>query len=450
MPVLRFPLPIVRAAFCGVLLVALALGVAGRRRVSPAAGQAGSPTPRPAGASPGAASTPSLSGTLAYVSGGDIWLLRAGFPPDRLTGTGDFTAVRWSPGGRFLLAIQAGQTLVLGLDGAARPGLSGAWLPDDSGVAVASPGGGVSLVNPADGAPTPLLPDDPARAFLPVAWSPDGGTLALTRQDLNVKAFPTAQSSWLVDRDGGNLRQLLPAGDTWPVPLGWSPDGRWLAVLAGPPQVCVSCRVDGQALAVVSADGSRITSLGVLARNAWLSWAPDGSALAAALGAGRESYRNKQVLLFHTGASAPAPLAPSDGQVAIEPAFSPDGRTVALTRDAELPGPAFANLDAAHGYPDALLAQRRIWLAPVDGGAARPLTPNLNVAEESPTWAAGGLLLSVRWRVPAGAAAPAGELWLSDTSSGATTLLVPALGAQSTAGGYYGDFGWQHFFSWHP
>jgi Tol biopolymer transport system component len=402
--------------------------------------------------SPTAATAPGLPGRLAYIAGGDVFILHAGTAPQRLTTSGDVAAVRWSPGGGYLLALQDGQVVVLGLDGSVRPGLAGAWLPDDSGVAVPTPGGGVAVVSPATGTAAPLLSDDPGRAFLPVSWSPDGKSLALTRQDLNAKAFPIAQSTWLVDRDGGNLRQLLPAGDTWPVPLGWSPDGRSLTVLEGPSQVCVSCRVDGQQLDVVSADGYHVSPLGVLVHNDWLSWAPDASGLAVAVGEGRETYRNKQVIWFRTADGAIVPLAVESGQVSIEPAVSPDGRTVALVRGPELPGPAFANLDDAHGYPGDLLGARRVWLAPADGGASRQLTPGLDAAEEGPTWvgpASSGLLLTVRWR-RGGDGAPAAALWLTDARSGAAVQLVPSLQAPANDAGYYGDLGWQKVFSWHP
>lgn len=443
-PVLRSGVPWRSALAAGLLLLCLGLVLAARHRVVRVAGQASTPT---------AAAAPVLPGRLAYISNGDVYVLRAGAPAQRLTSSGDVSAVRWSPAGSYLLALQGEQAVALALDGTVRPSAIGAWLPDDSGVAVSTPGGGLAIVSPATGATTPLLGDDATRSFLPVAWSPDGRTLALTRQDLNVKGFPTAQSTWLVDRDGSNLRQLLPAGDTWPVPVGWAPDGRSLAVLEGPPQVCVSCRVDGQQLDVASADTGRLAPLGVLVHSFWLSWAPDGTGLAAAVGAGRETYREKQVVWFRIADSTVVPLAAAAGQVSTAPAVSPDGRSVALVRGPELPGPDFSNLDAAHGYPRDLLSGRRVWLASIDGGAARPLTPGLDTAEESPLWvgaAGSAALLTVRWRVPEGATAPAAALWLTDPSSGAVTQLVPSLQAPPNQAGYYGDLGWQHVFAWHP
>ncbi len=433
-----------RALAAGLVLLCLGLVLAGRHRVVRVAGQASSAT---------ATATLVLPGRLAYITDGDLCLLRSGSPPQRLTNSGDVSAVRWSPGGSYLLILQRGQAVTLGLDGTVHPGLVGAWLPDDSAVAVSTPGGGVAITSPDTGASTPLLDDDPTRALLPVAWSPDGRTLALTRQDLNVKGFPVAQSTWLVDRDGGNLRRLLAAGDTWPVPIGWSPDGRSLAVLEGPSQVCVSCRVDGQQLDVVSADGGRLTPLGVLVHGYWLSWAPDGSGLAAALGASRESYREKQVVWFRVTDGTSVPIAAAVGQVSIAPAVSPDGHTVALVRGPELQGPDFSNLDSAHGYPADLLGARRVWLAPVDGGSTRPLTPGLDEAEESPLWvgvAGSAALLTVRWRMADAATAPSATLWLTDPGSGAATQLVPSLQAPSNEAGYYGDLGWQHVFAWHP
>src|SRR5205814_8735488 len=99
---------------------------------------------------------------------------------------------------------------------------------------------------------TLLIPAAAGVSWLPVAWSPDGSTLALIRRTLDARGVPSDESTWLVQRDGSRLRQLAASGDSWPRPIGWSPDGGWLAVLRGPAENCVSCRVDGQPLTIVS------------------------------------------------------------------------------------------------------------------------------------------------------------------------------------------------------
>src|SRR5439155_9263987 len=115
----------------------------------------------------------------------------------------------------------------------------------------------------------------PNVTFERIAWTADGGALALLRSELDARGIPTPQAAWIVGRDGSGVRELPATGSAWARPLSWSPDGRWLALLLGPSEPCVSCRADGQQLAVTAADGSVTYQVGMLVRGGWLSWAPN-------------------------------------------------------------------------------------------------------------------------------------------------------------------------------
>src|SRR5579883_1053415 len=228
-----------------------------------------------------------LPGSLAYVRTGNVWLA-AGGAARQLSSAGDAQSVRWTPAGRYLVVGTPHGATVLRSDGTPVDIPDGAWAPDDSAVAAASPDGGIALHSPIDGAISVLVPAQAGSRFTPVAWSPDGTQLLLNRDVLGDKELPVAEEVWLVQRDG-TLTLLVAAGAGWPRALGWSPDGRWIDIWQGPAEPCVSCRADGQDAQLVSADGSRSVDIGTVLRPEWLAWSPDGTRLAAVLGDGRET-----------------------------------------------------------------------------------------------------------------------------------------------------------------
>jgi len=138
-------------------------------------------------------------------AGTDLYRVRAGEAPQLLLHASDQITRDWrlSPNGRavsylepVLLAervVHRLQVLELGADGAARP---------------ATP--------PAD-APT-------SEQFAPV-WTPDSGAVTVGRE-----AYPQRRAGAVtVPVDGSMSRPLAPPATGFDAPLGWSPDGRWLA-----------------------------------------------------------------------------------------------------------------------------------------------------------------------------------------------------------------------------
>ncbi len=386
-----------------------------------------------------------LSGTLAYISAGNVWILTSGGAPAQVTSDGAATRVRWTPGGSLLLVEERDLLLTLRPDGTRLPVGRGAWLPDDSALAAPADDGGIALLAP-DGTPQPqLVQGMPRVSLLPVAWSPDGGTLLVNRTETDARGLPAAQSVWLVARSGGETRELLASADTWPEALGWSPDGRWLAVFRGPAMACVSCRVDGQELDAVEVATGRVLSLGTVVRRDGYCFSADGQALIASAGAGRESYRNKQLLRLDLTSGETALLAGGGGTVAIQPACAPRGDGVAFTLGPALAGAAFSGLDSAHGYPQALLSGRRL---KADGVMAAAPPPGF--AQEAPRWAGEDALLFVQWSVGADAEPERTQLWLGDTAGDKAAPVVAALGTSAPPAPYFGDDGLADLFDWHP
>ncbi|HZQ36404.1 MAG TPA: hypothetical protein VFD32_10750 [Dehalococcoidia bacterium] len=387
-----------------------------------------------------------LGGALAYISGGDVWLVVDGAPATQLTHDGGATRIRFTPGGTALLVQERDRLFVLRPDGTPLPLGPGAWLPDDTGVATVD--GDALILRAPDGSLLRTLVAARAQVGLqPVAWSPDGATLAFNRLTVDSRGIPVDQSVWLVGRDGGSLRELIPPADTWPQALGWSPDGRWLAVFRGPAEACVSCRVDGQELDAVAVGDGRALVAGTVVRPDGYCFTADGSALIASAGAGRESYRDKQVIRLDLQSGAVAALAGGGSSVAIQPACAPRGSSVAFTLGPALRGEPFSDLDPAHGYPQALLSGRRLRTGGAAGDAGAPPS---GYAQEAPRWTSPDTLLYVQWAVGSDAEPTDASLWLESSDGSAAREIVPALGTTAPPAPYFGDDGFADLFDWHP
>jgi TolB protein len=163
------------------------------------------------------AATPSLPTQVAYVRGGDIYVSK-GPAETRLTRGGSHARPRWSPDGRQIAYLTAGQLWVMRADGSGqrrlttRAAAGPSWSPDGKSIAFASlscsGGPGVFRISATNTGATPevlfprdcrseALPPEPAptasRAGLSlnerlrtddaVAWSPDGTQMAFRGGD---------------------------------------------------------------------------------------------------------------------------------------------------------------------------------------------------------------------------------------------------------------------------
>lgn len=152
-----------------------------------------------------------------------------------------------------------------------------------------------------------------------LAWSPDGSEIALTFATFRDDGS-TSSEIRLLPASGGASRLLVTDG----AGAAWSPDGRWLAFQSGRDRFGRTC----------FHDCNPSPEIYVIAR--------DGSGLRR---------------ITHNPAY--------DG----EPAWSPDGASIAFTSDRSQP--------RSHAY--------EIYVMPADGGSARRLTRNA-VWDRSPDW----------------------------------------------------------------
>jgi len=181
-----------------------------------------------------------VGGKLAFAQDGQVWLgsegvktVPAAIPAlpagARVRLTADGARVAWSDGTHLWVTpnsdeeprLLAADTQVLDF----------AWSPDGRQLThvIAAENNSPELwVADVDGDEAPvLLVRGQAETFSMPSWSPDGRTLAFSRTPLGA-ATASASDIWLVNADGGDLRQLL-RNDLEESSPAWSPDGHYLA-----------------------------------------------------------------------------------------------------------------------------------------------------------------------------------------------------------------------------
>lgn len=140
-------------------------------------------------------------------------------------------------------------------------------------------------------------------------WSPDGRLLVF------VDSKDGGPGLYVVRADGGDRRRIV-SGDPGAGDPAWSPDGRMIAY------------VSGRRLLVANADGTARTSVARAALEIYgPQWSPDGRRIVYSAGGFLENDLDLYVVTVAT--KRVARLTRSTGS-AIDPAWSPDGATIAF------------------------------------------------------------------------------------------------------------------------
>jgi len=186
----------------------------------------------------------------------------AGGTPQRLTTKAAYYRdVAWSPDGSQIAVAQRDSIVVVRADGTQPRVVSDGrlawlprWSPDGTTIAYATPDA-IRLVRP-DGTDDRVLA---ALAGSPceLAWAPDGQSIAFARA-----TCPGSGSSGVVDVASGTVQALAsPIAEDEVLDLAWSPDGGRLALIIGPD----GCQPGQASLWLVDRDGSHPSEVSVRA-----------------------------------------------------------------------------------------------------------------------------------------------------------------------------------------
>lgn len=489
-------LAVVAAAAAVALIVVLNLPPRLPRTASPLrAHPAGSPTPHkpaaPAPTAPAAPAKPTVDaaafrglGDLAFVSHGLLYVLDGATGKlTQITHEGTASYPAWSHDGQWLAYVRntggaggASRLWLVRNDGTDRHAVGGsagrvaggsqyAWSPTADVLAVAPQPQPKRLANglwlvPASG-PAHLLAfgADGIYSFL---WSPDGASVAADVFD------PVHKSDTLATvpaASGPPTPRFLAPHFTGLILASWSPHGRRIAFWEDP-QHSGSIAADGLQLFVLPLTGGRPQPLpATLPYRSWLSWSPDGRTLAMVEGRNRMTWDGKGVALCDTtgrngcltALRAPgtqetyAPVFDNPGMVTLDPAWSPDGQTLALVRAASRggtggwggcprPGCTPAQQRAvARQELAAWLRTRTLWLVGAHGGVGRKL-PSAGTGIYDPQWSRhGGHLLYIRSQA----------VWEVPTAGGPARRIAGPINGANAPYGYYGHIRWSAGWAWY-
>lgn len=352
----------------------------------------------------------------------------------------------WSPDGRWLHYRRGNEARRVPADRSQppQPAPYGVWAPDGDRFAYEAEDGSLWVVDLTTGGEHQVAASPaPAGHFLGAPlWSPDGQRLVYSVQRNNPDGAPIYQGIWWVRADGSDAEELFAFSDPvadQALPVAWWPDGQELLFFHAY-YFSASLQADGFPLFSLPLATRRpitLTQEAMLADEAYLSWAPDGSRLAFIEGGGRQTWTNKRLVLVDRLGRERRVLVEMTEQAPLHPAWSPDG-----TRIAYAAGPPRPPLAADVSDPQAALDARRIWVVNADGTGRHALTDSFSCGDEFPRWSHDGrLILFVR------RCGTEVSLWVVPAEGGDARPVVTGL-AVETAGGYYGRFCWPCLFDW--
>ncbi|NLI00707.1 MAG: peptidoglycan DD-metalloendopeptidase family protein [Chthonomonadales bacterium] len=214
----------------------------------------------------------------------------------------DAGAVRWSLDGSRLIAWAPDTGAVWALtasdneppwkvgDAAGAPALS----PDGASVACARPSGGIALADLRSRTSRDLSGAE--RGYAP-SWHPDGQRIAFAR------SVGGSGSVWMIPAVGGGAERIAVCAK--PVSMAWSSDGGWLAIIEHDPDRMVLPRLsilklgDTSPTPICDVRGSDVRWLG---NDAVLIADPSGAPVTVSIAAGRPeplAARDERALLVH-------------------------------------------------------------------------------------------------------------------------------------------------------
>ena len=400
----------------------------------------------------------SALGQLAYIRGGDVWVIDLNAFPDeeprRLTTDGCSISPRWSPSGGWLLFQKGSEPWLLRADGSAARPLPGvrdpqlvAWSPVEDRLAYVTESGNLALANAegmAEIAPVRGAVSESGERVERFAWHPNGEWLAcqvaqVRRMNADAQPVPARQILRVLQVDGRAGANLLVETNPMETAIrlaGWSGEGTHVLLWRGP--ASESIRADGLTFASIPVSGGHLRPLAVtmLTHEDFAAPQPLSSQLALVIGSGRETWRHKQLVTMDVDGQSPRSLS-GTRQVVTSPAWSHGGGRIAY---AAMPA---APSIAGGGESSSALDERRIWVVKADGTGQHQITDDPAYRDEWPLWSADGQHILFA-RIQDGRA----SLWLGRHDGSQLQQVVEELSPATDWSGDYGHVEWRQFFDY--
>ncbi|HWP96577.1 MAG TPA: biopolymer transporter Tol [Syntrophomonadaceae bacterium] len=224
-----------------------------------------------------------------------------------------------------------------------------------------------------------------------LSWSPDGKRLpySLTLSPAGNNLQSQSDALYSFDLSNGKTVQHILTPECGIQVASWWPDGRGI-IFWSIPIYSQSLAADGTGLySYRFGDKSpQLLSTGLVHRD-WLSLAADGRLLYIA-GSGRIAWTGKWLELCNVETGLLKKITPPQGNVILDPSFSPDGNMMAYVSAKDLGSEIL-------GFPDARDLQkwidsRTLWIATADGSGARSIA-EAGPGIYQPEWSRDGSLL---------------------------------------------------------
>lgn len=387
-------------------------------------------TPTPTTEVPSCASTrlaggDARLGSVAWVDGGALFLLDLDTCEERtLVQVGAASPVRFSYDGRWVAFGDGSIVPAAGGDALSPLGQLEAWdwSPTDDVLAGVTVAGGVVIGGPEE--TRRVLLENGADAE-PVAFSPDGGSLAVAIGGDRVAVVD------VVDSVTRTVYRVSPGTKAPPLVAGWSPDGRWVLFFS---------RFAGEAgvpLNTAPAEGGDWVNVfdPVLPHVDFLSWC--GRRLALSGGGEQVPSEGNQILVSGPPDWRYQNLSDDFSRSWIWPACSPNGKWIVATAT-----PSRPESPPGRGI-------RALWLLSTDGTDRSRLSGPGNAAYEVARWSADGrFILVVRRGIEPDS--PGALLLLRfDPSTGKTTRAAGPVARIGAAPGEQGHTDWSSTADWY-
>jgi hypothetical protein len=359
-------------------------------------------------------------GVVAYVRAGALNVVNFEHcRPQALVRRGASGTPAFSHDGRYV-SFDRGYVATAGGTLHALPGAA-VWSPTASVLAATTKQGGILLVSP--GRFTRQLVSNGSAAGSPV-YAPDGKSIAFVR----------GSAIWTVDVRSGKLRKVVDARPGQPVPVGFSPNGRFIVYREYPNSS--SLGADGEALMVANVATGRATAIASsIGRSDFVTWC--GNTLAYVTNNGGRIVTSGDGIAVASGpAWKPSIVLPAGGTTSWNAVACSGGRLVVSA------GPS--SQDSPFGQE-----RRSLWtVAAKPHATPRLLTgtkPPAGQTDELPMWSADRRFVVFVRTTPAGIGGR-GSLFAYDLARRTPVGPVARVGATNN---YYGSYGWADQIAWH-